>query len=326
MTEILRVENLTTRLSARDGSAAAVDGVSFSVHAGRTLGLVGESGSGKSLTCLSILRLLPPALSQAGGSAWFKGENLFDKSPRAMTAIRGGQIGMILQDPMTSINPLFTIGDQVGEVFRYHRGVSGRRNLWARAVETLRRVHIPAAEERVGSFPHQFSGGMRQRIAIGMNVGCEPDLLIADEPTTALDVTIRLQILSLLREIQAARGMAMILVTHDLHLVSRFCDEVAVMYGGRIVERGPVARVFDDPAHPYTKGLIGAVPKIARHAERLAVIPGQPPLAGEHGAGCRFAPRCAKAQPRCFSHYPDDRRFEDDRRAVACWVPEGLPS
>lgn len=326
MSEILRVENLTTRLSARDGGGAAVDGVSFSVHRGRTLGLVGESGSGKSLTCLSILRLLPQGMRAAGGSVRFKGEELFDKSDADMTGIRGGQIGMILQDPMTSINPLFTVGNQIAEVFRHHRGITGRRNLWNQAIETLRRVRIPAAEERVGSYPHQFSGGMRQRISIGMNVGCEPDLLIADEPTTALDVTIRLQILTLLREIQEARGMAMILVTHDLHLVSRFCDEVAVMYGGRIIEQGPTARVFSAPVHPYTRGLIGAVPRISLNPQRLAVIPGQPPAAGQFGEGCRFAPRCAEATPRCVSHYPVDRRFENGQRAVSCWEATGLAS
>ena len=323
--EILRVENLTTRLAGGAG-AAAVDGVSFSVRAGRTLGLVGESGSGKSLTCLSILRLLPSNMDVTGGGVLFKGQDLLKKSPKEMTAVRGAQIGMILQDPVNSINPLFTIGDQVAEVFRHHRGVAGRRALRRSAVDALRQVRIPAAEERIGSYPHQFSGGMRQRVAIGINVGCEPDLLIADEPTTALDVTIRLQILALLRDIQNARAMAMILVTHDLHLVSRFCDDVAVMYGGRIVEYGPVERVFRAPAHPYAKGLIGAAPKISLNVERLAVIPGQPPQAGDHGPGCRFAPRCAKAAPQCFARYPETRRFEDDRRSVACWEPEGSPS
>ncbi|WP_321795040.1 ABC transporter ATP-binding protein [Caballeronia sp. J97] len=308
-------------LVAQAGPARLVDGVSFSVRAGRTLGLVGESGSGKSVTCLSVLGLPPRGVQVSSGRILFDGDDLRTKTPAELNALRGREIGMILQDPMTSLNPLLTIGRQITEMFRYRDGVTSRKEREARAIELLRRVHIPAPESRLKSYPHQFSGGMRQRVAIAMNLACNPRLLIADEPTTALDITVRLQILDLLREVQAERGTAIVLVTHDLHLVRRYCDDVAVMYAGRIIEQGPVADVFARPRHPYTKGLIGAVPRLRHSQHRLTVISGQPPLPGSIAQGCRFAPRCPRVQADCASVYPVTRSV-DMHRSVACWHPE----
>ncbi|BBU32129.1 ABC transporter ATP-binding protein (plasmid) [Burkholderia sp. THE68] len=304
--------------------ARLVDGVSFAVRAGRTLGLVGESGSGKSVTCLSVLGLPPRGVQVSGGRILLDGDDLRAKTPAELNALRGREIGMILQDPMTSLNPLLTIGRQITEMFRYRDGVTSRKEREARAIELLRRVRIPAPESRLNSYPHQLSGGMRQRVAIAMNLACNPRLLIADEPTTALDVTVRLQILDLLREVQAERGTAIVLVTHDLHLVRRYCDDVAVMYAGRIIEQGPVGDVFARPRHPYTKGLLGAVPRLRERQHRLTVIPGQPPLAGSIAQGCRFAPRCPRAQADCLSAYPATRAI-DTHRGVACWHPEPDP-
>ncbi|WP_250517044.1 ABC transporter ATP-binding protein [Caballeronia sp. INDeC2] len=302
-------------------NARLVDGVGFAVRAGRTLGLVGESGSGKSVTCLSVLGLPPRGVRVTAGRILLDGDDLRAKTPAELNALRGREIGMILQDPMTSLNPLLTIGRQITEMFRYRDGVTSRTQREARAIELLRRVRIPAPESRLNSYPHQFSGGMRQRVAIAMNLACNPRLLIADEPTTALDITVRLQILDLLREVQAERGTAIVLVTHDLHLVRRYCDDVAVMYAGRIIEQGPVEDVFARPRHPYTKGLLGAVPRLRGLQHRLTVIPGQPPLAGSIAQGCRFAPRCPRAQADCLSAYPATRAI-DMHRGVACWHPE----
>jgi oligopeptide/dipeptide ABC transporter ATP-binding protein len=318
MSETLRVEHLTTWLATRSGIVTAVDDVSFSVSAGRTLGLVGESGSGKSMTCLSIMRLLPANGRLAGGRIVFEGEDLVEKSPKQMEKIRGRRLGMILQDPMTSLNPVYTIETQIGEVFQYGAGLRGRAARRGKAIETLEQVKIPAPAERVGAYPHQFSGGMRQRVAIGINVASSPRLLIADEPTTALDVTIQLQILALLRELQRKTGMAIILVTHDLHTVARFCDDVAIMYAGRIVEQGPVQEVFARPGHPYTAGLLQAIPRIGGADERLALIPGQPPALWDLPKGCRFAPRCSHAVEQCRGEYPEWFADETGRR-VACW-------
>jgi oligopeptide/dipeptide ABC transporter ATP-binding protein len=318
MSEILRVEHLTTWLATRSGVVTAVDDVSFSVSAGRTLGLVGESGSGKSMTCLSIMRLLPANGRLAGGRILFEGEDLAQKSPRQMEKIRGRRLGMIVQDPMTSLNPVYTIENQIGEVFKYGFGVRGRAARRDKAIETLEQVKIPAPAERANAYPHQFSGGMRQRVAIGINVASSPRLLIADEPTTALDVTIQLQILALLRELQRKTGMAIILVTHDLHTVARFCDDVAIMYAGRIIEQGPVQEVFAKPGHPYTAGLLEAIPRIGNEDGRLALIPGQPPALSDLPKGCRFAPRCSFAVEQCRAEYPE--WFADNGgRRVACW-------
>ncbi|AQH04251.1 hypothetical protein A9R05_35555 (plasmid) [Burkholderia sp. KK1] len=308
-------------LAIETGHARLVDGVSFSVKAGRTLGLVGESGSGKSVTCLSVLGLPPRGVRVTEGRILFDGDDLRAKTPAELNALRGREIGMILQDPMTSLNPLLTVGRQITEMFRYRDGMTSRKEREARAIELLRRVRIPAPESRLHSYPHQFSGGMRQRVAIAMNIACNPRLLIADEPTTALDVTVRLQILDLLREVQAERGTAIVLVTHDLHLVRRYCDDVAVMYAGRIVEQGPVGDVFARPRHPYTKGLLGAVPRLRDPQHRLTVIPGQPPLPGGIAQGCRFAPRCPGARADCMNAYPATRTI-DTHRSVACFHPE----
>ncbi|MBL6612544.1 MAG: ABC transporter ATP-binding protein [Reyranella sp.] len=323
MAALLDVKNLTTRLATRAGTVTAVDNVSFSLDRGETLGLVGESGSGKSMTCLSIERLLPPNASATSGEVLFKGQNLLAKSSREMASLRGREIGMILQDPMTSLNPVFTIGNQVGEIFRLHRrgAVGGIRE---QVLGVLRRVGIPAPEERYGSYPHQFSGGMRQRVSIAINIANEPDLLIADEPTTALDVTIQLQILQLLKAIQQESGMAIVFVTHDLNLVARFCDRVAVMYAGRIVETGPVKDVFAEPRHPYTRSLLAAIPRIGADTLRLQAIPGQPPSMTRLPTGCRFAPRCSEATVRCRAEYPRWSTVSATaQRGFACWEATG---
>ncbi|WP_373084059.1 ABC transporter ATP-binding protein [Sneathiella sp.] len=316
MTELLKVEHLTTWLATREGVLNAVDDVSFSVHAGRTMALVGESGSGKSMTCLSIMGLLPENGKSGGGRVLFEGEDLLAKNEHEMQQIRGVNIGMILQDPMTALNPLFTIGNQVGEAF--YRERLSRAERQTRCIEVLREVGIPAPEERLSAYPHQFSGGMRQRVAIAMNIASRPKLLIADEPTTALDVTVQLQILELLRKIQRQLGMGMILVTHDLHVVSQFCDDVAIMYAGRIVEAGPVDKVFKAPSHPYTKGLLAAVPTIDATVHRLPLVKGNPPSMLQMPDGCRFAPRCDMATDQCRAEYPAWLHFDEDRR-VACW-------
>jgi len=318
--DILRLEHLVTEIASETSVVRVVDDVSLVARRGRTLGLVGESGSGKSLTCLSVLGLLPAGGRIASGRILFRGEDLAGKSQRELTHYRGTGIGTVLQDPMTSLNPLLTIGDQIGEMFRYHHGIRSASERRRRAIAVMEQVRIPAAAERLNAYPHQFSGGMRQRIAIAMAIAGEPDLIIADEPTTALDVTIRLQILQLLRDIQMARGTAMLLVTHDLHAVARFCDDVAVMYAGRIVEQGPVGDVFARPAHPYTAGLVAAVPRIRNIRDRLATIPGQPPRPGEIAAGCAFAPRCGRAIGGCTAAVPEFRRFGGGR-SVACIAP-----
>ncbi len=318
---VLTVEDLVAEASSSNGLVRLVDGVSFSVHHGRTLGIVGESGSGKSVTCLSVLGLPPRGVSVTKGRLLFDGHDLRDMTPGDLRALRGREIGMILQDPMTSLNPLLTIGRQITEMFRYRAGITSRAEREARAIDLLRQVRIPAPESRLKSFPHQFSGGMRQRVAIAINLACNPRLLIADEPTTALDITVRLQILDLLRDVQSERGTAIVLVTHDLPLVRRYCDDVAVMYAGRVVEQGPVEEVFRRPQHPYTKGLLGAVPRLRSVQHRLTVIPGHPPLPGSIGEGCRFAPRCPRADEQCRKSYPDMREA-NGRAGVACWHPE----
>lgn len=320
---VLAVEDLIVEAGAPGSAVRLVDGVSFAVRAGRTLGLVGESGSGKSITCLSVLGLPPRGVRVAAGRLLLKGEDLRARTPAQMNALRGTEIGMVLQDPMISLNPLLTIGRQITEMFRYREGGGSRAEHRDRAIELMRRVRIPAPESRLASYPHQFSGGMRQRISIAMNLACNPDLLMADEPTTALDITVRLQILDLLRELQAEQGTAIVFVTHDLHLVRRYCDDVAVMYAGRIVEQGPVEQVFNDPLHPYTKGLLGAVPRLRENPKRLTVIPGQPPQPGAVVQGCRFAPRCAQAQQECRVAYPEIRAYRPAHQA-ACWQVEPL--
>lgn len=317
---VLAVKDLVAQTTGAgaSGPVRLVDGVSFSVRAGRTLGLVGESGSGKSLACLSVLGLPPPGVVVTGGSIRLAGEELSTKTQQELHAIRGRDIGMVLQDPMTSLNPLLTIGEQVGEMFRYRRGVRSRAECLALAVEVMRKVRIPAPQERLNSYPHEFSGGMRQRISIAMNIACQPSLLICDEPTTALDITVRLQVLDLLREVQREQGTAIVFVTHDLQLVRRYCDDVAVMYAGRIVEHGSVAQIFEQPGHPYTQGLLAAVPRLRGTQRRLTTIPGHPPAPGAIAQGCRFAPRCTLAQAECLASYPTADASVPGR-SVACW-------
>ncbi|MGN6764133.1 MAG: ABC transporter ATP-binding protein [Rhizobiaceae bacterium] len=315
---ILRVENLDVSASGPSGAVKIVDGVNFTVAAGRSLALVGESGSGKSLTCLSLVRVMPPTARISKGGIFFAGDNLATRSEREMNAIRGEGIGMILQDPMTSLNPLMTVGEQIGEMFRHHQGMRSASEIRAAVIRVMKDVGIPAPEGRINAYPHQFSGGMRQRIAIAIAVACRPRLLIADEPTTALDVTIRLQILKLLKDIQQQTGMAVVFVTHDLNLVKYFCDDVAVMYAGKIVEQGPVSEVFAAPEHPYTQALLNAIPRVTTTAARLTVIDGQPPLFTALPAGCRFAPRCVKADEHCFGAYPPSGA-RTEAGTVACW-------
>jgi oligopeptide/dipeptide ABC transporter ATP-binding protein len=315
---ILQARNLTTVLRTASGVVRAVDNVSLEVKAGRSLALVGESGSGKSMTCMSMLGLLPGNGRLAAGEVFFKGRDMARMTPRELQALRGREIGMILQDAMTSLNPLFTIGEQVGEVFRYHQGITDRAELRRRSVEVLEKVKIPAAESRLDSYPFQFSGGMRQRVSIAINIALSPSLLICDEPTTALDVTVQLQILRLLRELQKAQDMAIVFVTHDLHLAAQFCDDVAIMYAGRIVESGPIAEVFERPAHPYTRGLLNAVPSLETYRQPLTAIPGQQPSLANLPQGCRFEPRCAFSLDICRQRYPDWFEWEPSR-ACACW-------
>ena len=324
---VLEVKNLSVEIATPSGLIRPVDGVSFKVEAGRTLALVGESGSGKSLSCLSLLRVLPQGARVVGGQVMFEGQNLLDLPEVAMHRLRGSRIGTVLQDPHTSLDPLFSVGQQIREIIQYQqapaRGVARERS-----VEAMRRVHIPAPAERYHSYPHQFSGGMRQRAAIAMAVACNPSLLIADEPTTALDVTLRMQVLRLLAELQAEHRMAMLFVTHDLHIVRYFCDDVAVMYAGRIVEQGPVEQVFDAPAHPYTASLLQAIPKLSRRRTRLLAIDGQPPAFSALPSGCRFAPRCPLAEPRCHAQYPEWQPraapLKGSASGAACWRSEEL--
>ena len=296
----------------------AVDEVSFTLEAGETLGIVGESGSGKTTLALSLLRLLPTAARIVGGEVRFEGEDLVAKPERDMRHIRGKRIAMILQDPMASLNPLFTVGDQVAEPLRVHERAT-RRNAWARAKELLRSVRIPAPEARVKEYPHQMSGGMRQRIVGAIGISCEPRLLIADEPTTSLDLTIQAQYLNLLRELQRAHGLALIFITHNLGIVAKMCDRVAVMYAGRMVESGPVKSIFDHPAHPYTRALLESIPRMGNPRQRLTAIDGQPPDLARLPAGCAFHPRCPDAIDRCRAEAPPESLVAITHTA-RCWV------
>ncbi|OZI34652.1 dipeptide/oligopeptide/nickel ABC transporter ATP-binding protein [Bordetella genomosp. 10] len=325
MSDILDVRDLTTQLISRNGLVTAVDHVNLKVRRGSALALVGESGSGKSMTCSSLMGVLPANGRVVSGQVLFNGEDLLKKSARDLRQIRGRRIGMVLQDAMTSLNPLMTIGDQIAEVFRYHHGIRNLAELRRRSIEALEAVKIPAASERLDSYPFQFSGGMRQRVSIAINIACAPDLLFCDEPTTALDVTVQLQILALLRELQQQRNMSIVFITHDLRLASQFCDDVAIMYAGRIVERGPIGQVFRQPVHPYTEALLRAAPALGTRHERLLTIPGAPSSPNARGPGCRFAPRCPEADERCRLALPDWFAWQDERRAAACWhTPQRL--
>ncbi len=288
---ILHVQNLETRIRTKWGEVKAVDCVSFDLKRGETLGIVGESGSGKSMTALSIMRLVPsPAARIVGGQVILNGRDLLQLTEDEMTRVRGRDVSMILQDPMQALNPVFTIGNQVGETIRIHQGLSGRP-LWHKVVDVLKKVQIPAPEARAKDFPHQLSGGMRQRVVGAIGISSEPAVIIADEPTTSLDVTIQAAYLRLLREIQAEQGVAIIFITHDFGIVAKMCDRVAVMYAGRIIEMADVHTIFDRPLHEYTKALIGSVPNPDRNVGRLPQIDGQPPLLHKLPPGDAFAPR-----------------------------------
>jgi len=304
-----------------NGDVPAVDGVSLEVHRGRTLGIVGESGCGKSMLSLSVMRLVPPPGRVARGRVLFEGRDLLTVPQGAMRDIRGNRIAMIFQEPMTSLNPVFTVGDQIIEAMRAHDRRSAKSALRKRAVAALERVRIPAATSRLDDYPHQMSGGMRQRVMIAMALACSPDLLIADEPTTALDVTVQAQILDLLRELQAETGMAIILITHDLGVVAEMADEVAVMYAGRVVERSAGADIFDDPQHPYTLGLLGSIPKIEETRERLLAIEGSVPAPFALPPGCRFHPRCVFAADACTETDPALRMLSPGHGAACIRAP-----
>jgi oligopeptide/dipeptide ABC transporter ATP-binding protein len=316
---LLAVENLTTELVTRWGVVRPTDGVSFTLRRGEILGIVGESGSGKSITCMALLGVLPPGGRIAGGRVLLDGEDILARSPRDLRRIRGRRIATILQDPMTSLNPLLTVGAQVAEPIRLHQR-AGRGGALARAIEALRAVRIPAPELRARDFPHQLSGGMRQRVCGAAALSCDPDILIADEPTTSLDVTIQAQYLDLLERVRDERGLAIIFVTHDLGVVARICDRVAVMYAGRIVELVSVADLFDRPAHPYSRALLAALPDRAGRGDRMPAIPGRPPVLHEPMAACPFAPRCPQADERCFAEPPPHVAVSGDH-GVDCWKP-----
>jgi peptide/nickel transport system ATP-binding protein len=318
VTALLEVRDLRTRFTTDDGEFAAVDGVSFAVEAGRTLAIVGESGCGKSVTALSVMGLVPsPPGRIDGGSIRFEGRELVGAPARAMQDLRGNGIAMIFQEPMSSLNPVFTIGEQIVEGLRRHRRLT-RAEATGRAIAMLQKVRIPAPEQRFHEHPHRLSGGMRQRAMIAMALACEPRLLIADEPTTALDVTIQAQILALMRTLQRETGTAVVLITHDLGVVAEVADEVLVMYAGRIVERAPVAALFDSPQHPYTVGLLGSVPRLDVQRTRLAAIDGQVPSPLRRTAGCSFAARCPFADARCRAEAPALREV-GAQHASACW-------
>jgi peptide/nickel transport system ATP-binding protein len=327
---ILEVSNLKTHFFTADGVVPAVDGVSYSVGPGETLGVVGESGCGKSVTALSILRLVanPPGRI-VDGSIRFQGTDLLALSEPEMESIRGNDISMIFQEPMTSLNPLQTAGQQISEAIALHQGVS-RREAMARAVEMLRRVHIPEPERRAQAYPHQLSGGMRQRVMIAMALSCNPKVLIADEPTTALDVTIQAQILDLMRELRQTFGTAMILITHDMGVVAENADRVVVMYAGRKVEEAPVDDLFERPAHPYTRGLLASIPHLDAAARadparaRLNEIKGMVPVLSRLPRGCAFAPRCSYATDACRAEIPPLTSVRDGH-VVACWHVGHLP-
>lgn len=300
---LLEVRDLKTTFRTEDGTVAAVNGLSFAVEPGSTLGIVGESGSGKSVTSLSIMRLLAQNGTIERGQILFKGENLRDKSDAEMRKIRGRDIAMIFQDPMTSLNPVLNVGEQIAEATRLHLGLSKKDGL-AKALDMLRLVRIPAAENRLKDYPHQFSGGMRQRVMIAMALSCDPAVLIADEPTTALDVTIQAQIIELMNEMQARLGSAIVLITHDLGVVAETCENVLVMYGGNMVEYGSARDIFESPKMPYTKGLLESLPRLDQAGDRLVPIDGQPPNLLRMPSGCAFAPRCRYRMPICDEPVP----------------------
>ena len=311
---LLSVEDLHVSFHGdRNRVVRAVEGVSLTIRRGRTLGIVGESGSGKSVTALAIMRLLPKDSARIRGHVRFDGRDLLDLSDAEMRQLRGNRLAMIFQEPMTSLNPSYTVGDQVGEALVRHRGMS-RTEARTEVMRLLDRVRIPAAASRVDDYPHQMSGGMRQRVMIAMALACEPAVLIADEPTTALDVTIQAQVLDLLRELRNETGTAILLITHDLGVVAEMCDDVAVMYAGQVVETAPVAKILTSPEHPYTVGLIGSVPRLGVRRDKLATIAGAVPGLDVAFVGCRFGDRCPFVAPQCLEASPQLRRIGGDRQ------------
>ncbi len=318
---LLDVRDLHTSFFTDDGEVKAVDGVSFSIKKGETLGIVGESGCGKSVTSLSIMRLLSQPGRVVGGEVRFRGENLLERSEQQMRQLRGKDISMIFQEPMTSLNPVFTVGDQIAEALQIHESLD-KRAAWAKAIDMLRLVGIPGPERRAKQHPFELSGGMRQRVMIGMALACNPSLLIADEPTTALDVTIQAQILSLLRGLQENLGLTILLITHDLGVVAQTCDRVAVMYAGRIVESADVHTLFANPRHPYTVGLLNSLPLAGKEEGDLQAIPGSVPSPFAMPTGCRFAPRCAHARALCRGEEPalESADAHDPESLVRCWM------
>ena len=323
-TPLLSVEDLRTYLALKRGVVKAVDGVTFQLKEGETLGIVGESGSGKSMTCKSILRLLPePAGKITNGKVLLDGRDLLDLTESEMASqIRGSKISMISQDPLTSLNPVFTIGDQVGGPFYYHGLKKTKKGIREAVIDVLSRVRIPSPKQRLKEYPHQFSGGMRQRTVTAMAIGCGPRLLIADEPTSALDVTIQVQILQLLEDIQRDTGVGLILITHDLGVAAYICDRIAVMYAGRIVELADIKTIYKNPSHPYTMALLASIPRLGQKKDRLYSIEGQPPDLLHLPLGCAFWPRCEKKLDICQKQYPPQIPMYDDGGYVSCWLYE----
>jgi peptide/nickel transport system ATP-binding protein/oligopeptide transport system ATP-binding protein len=321
---LLSVAGLTTVFETAQGPVAAVDEVGFEIYPGETLGLVGESGSGKSVTALSIMRLVQPPGRIASGRILFKGDDLLTLDDRRMQRVRGAQIALIFQEPMTALNPVFRVGDQIAETLLVH-GRSSRREAKGKTIELLRAVRIANPESRVDDYPHQLSGGMRQRVLIAMALACQPSLVIADEPTTALDVTIQAEILDLLREMKSALNLSLLLITHDLGVIAETADRVAVMYAGRIVETGPVREIFRQPAHPYTRGLLASIPG-GHPGQRLRAIEGSVPLLGDLPAGCSFNPRCPDRFDPCTTAPPPDYPAGVDQVAKCYLHDPNLPN
>jgi peptide/nickel transport system ATP-binding protein len=330
--ELLTVQGLEVEFKTRRGTALVLNGVEFDLRAGETLGVVGESGCGKSMTALSLLRLIPsPPGRIRAGKIFYGGEDLVQASEKRMREIRGNRISMIFQEPLTALNPVFTVGDQIGETLRLHENLS-RAAARAKAIDLLDQVGIPASKRRVDEYPHQMSGGMRQRVMIAMALACRPEILVADEPTTALDVTVQAQIFDLLRQLQQERGTAILMITHDMGAIAEMADRVMVMYAGRVIERGTTAQILKNPAHPYTQGLIACLPKLgssaAEERETLTAIPGVVPSIWELGRGCAFRDRCPYAMPICAERVPPMFKPDEGRdttgvqepHTAACWL------
>ena len=322
MDKLLKVENLTTEFLTVEGRAKAVDRFSFDIGHGETVGLVGESGCGKSVTALSIMRLVsdPPGRI-SGGSILLEGKDLLLLPEKEMRKIRGNEIAIVFQEPLSSLNPVFTCGEQIREAIALHQGM-GRKQSRARAVEMLRLVKIPDPGNRYSSYPHQMSGGMRQRVMIAMALSCQPKLLIADEPSTALDVSVQAQIMELLADLRDAMSMSILLITHDLSVVAQMAERVIIMYAGTAVEEASVKEIFSDPKHPYTEGLLASIPRLNARVDRLSVIPGNVPDPLNLPPGCRFSDRCPKREERCFAKEPP-MFVAGERHFVRCWLSEG---